>query len=135
LPNYVFAEQAAAGLYTTVDDLARFVAAGLGGPRGEPVGRGALRPETIAQMYEAAPNSNRPGGAYGLGYLIETLSSGERALSHTGGNRGWRSLFVALPESRKGLVVLTNSNSGDAVYNRIHCVWLHAVAAATRRGC
>ena len=47
LPNYRFTELAAAGLYTTAEDLGRFVAAGLTGPHGEPPGRGLLRPETI----------------------------------------------------------------------------------------
>jgi CubicO group peptidase (beta-lactamase class C family) len=40
LPDFIFAEQAAAGLVTTAPDLARFVAAALAGPHGEPPGRG-----------------------------------------------------------------------------------------------
>ncbi len=41
LPNYLFTEQAA-GLYTTAPDLARFVAAEMPGPHGEPAGRGGV---------------------------------------------------------------------------------------------
>jgi CubicO group peptidase (beta-lactamase class C family) len=44
LPEFRFAEQAAAGLVTTAPDLARFVAAALPGPEGEPPGRGVLSP-------------------------------------------------------------------------------------------
>jgi CubicO group peptidase (beta-lactamase class C family) len=40
LPDFAFAEQAAAGLVTSAPDLARFVAAALPGPQGEPPGRG-----------------------------------------------------------------------------------------------
>ena len=47
LPNYLFTEQAAAGLYTTAPDLARFVAAEMPGPNGEPAGRGVLSPDTL----------------------------------------------------------------------------------------
>ena len=42
--DFAFAEQAAAGLVTTAPDLARFLAAALAGPRGEPPGRGVLSP-------------------------------------------------------------------------------------------
>jgi CubicO group peptidase (beta-lactamase class C family) len=41
-PDFTFAEQAAAGLVTTAPDLARFVAAALPGPRGEPPGHSSL---------------------------------------------------------------------------------------------
>src|SRR5512139_2555671 len=44
LPNYLFTEKAPAGLYTTSPDLARFVAAEMPGPHGEPAGRGVLSP-------------------------------------------------------------------------------------------
>jgi CubicO group peptidase (beta-lactamase class C family) len=44
IPEFCFAEQAAAGLVTTAAELARFVAAALPGPRGEPPGRGGLSP-------------------------------------------------------------------------------------------
>jgi CubicO group peptidase (beta-lactamase class C family) len=42
IPDFVFAEQAAARLVTTAPDLARFLAAALAGSRGEPPGRGVL---------------------------------------------------------------------------------------------
>jgi hypothetical protein len=45
LPNYLFAEEAAAGLYVTAPDLAKFVAANMSGPAGETPGRGVLTSE------------------------------------------------------------------------------------------
>jgi hypothetical protein len=44
IPDFCFAEQAAAGLVTTASDLARFVAAALPGPEGkeDEVGNGSM---------------------------------------------------------------------------------------------
>jgi CubicO group peptidase (beta-lactamase class C family) len=53
--DLAFAEQAAAGLVTTTPDLARFLAAALAGPRGEPPGRGVLSPAGVQVALTAAP--------------------------------------------------------------------------------
>lgn len=135
LPNYRFTALAAAGLYTTVEDLARFVAAAMPGVRGEPVGRGVVRPETLAEMLEPEPHSENPYGRYGFGYIVDTLSNGVRLALHTGGNRGWRSLYVVMPERRAGLAVLTNSDVGDALAAAVACTWYRLTAGGVRRGC
>ena len=43
-PNLLYTEKAAAGLYTTASDLARFAAAAMTGPQGQPAGRAVLSP-------------------------------------------------------------------------------------------
>jgi CubicO group peptidase (beta-lactamase class C family) len=128
LPNHLFTEQAAAGLYTTAESLAGFVAAGLAGPNGERHGRGVLRPETVALMYSPAPASRNGFGHYGLGYIVETLPGGERMVGHSGANRGWRSRFAALPQHGAGIVLLTNSDSGGALFQPVLCAWLRDAA-------
>lgn len=45
--HYRFTALAAASLYTSTNDMTRFLDAQLKGPRGEPIGRGVLRPDTI----------------------------------------------------------------------------------------
>ena len=136
LPNYRFTELAAAGLYTTAEDLGRFVAAGLTGPHGEPPGRGLLRPETIDVMYSPAPHSEGSNGAYGFGQQLDTLPDGARLVMHGGSNRGWQLIWVAMPARRAGLVVLTNSDAGPAVYRPVMCAWLRSVDGGTgARGC
>jgi CubicO group peptidase (beta-lactamase class C family) len=114
LPNYLFTEKAAAGLYTTAPDLARFLAAEMPGPNGEPAGRGVLSPDTLALMFTPV----LPGQvetAYGLGHRISTLQDGSKVVSHGGANAGWRASFAALPKQGQGIVVLTNSDKGGAV--------------------
>lgn len=108
---YVYPEKGSGGLFAGLDDIARFVAAGLPGP--EPPGRHVLAPETVALMYE--PGAGIGGiyrlvaPAYGLGYFAETLPGGEPAVWHGGQGHGWMTHFHALPETGAGIVVLTNS--------------------------
>jgi len=54
LPNYVFTEAAAAGLYASAADLAIFLAAGLAGPGGETPGRGVLSRAGVELMFTPA---------------------------------------------------------------------------------
>src|SRR5215211_6574402 len=111
IPDFAFAEQAAAGLVTTAPDLARFVAAALSGPDGEPPGRGVVRPAGLRLALTAAPGTE---GRWGLGYGLGFLPSGERLAYHEGANRGWRAGLALLPDRRAGMVVLANSDAGSA---------------------
>jgi CubicO group peptidase (beta-lactamase class C family) len=85
IPDFAFTEQAAAGLVTTAPDLARFVAAAMPGPEGEPPGRGVLSPAGVRLALTAAPASE---GRWGLGYGVGFLPSGDRLAYHEGANRG-----------------------------------------------
>lgn len=135
LPNYLFIEQAAAGVYTTAPELAEFGAAYL-------TGGGVLSPASIAEMSQVAapldPNSFEGYlsgmDGYGLGVYIETLPDGSRAISHTGGNQGWRSLLVIAPTQRAALVVLTNSDSGSGLHDEVRARWADWLGAGTPVG-
>ena len=135
LPNYLFIEQAAAGVYTTAPELAEFGAAYL-------TGGGVLSRDAIAEMSQvAAPiNPNSFEGylsgmdGYGLGVFVETLPDGSRAISHTGGNQGWRSLMIIAPARRAVLVVLTNSDSGSGLYEAVRARWADWLGAGTPVG-
>ena len=101
IPDFAFAEQAAAGLVTTAPDLARFLAAALAGPRGEPPGRGVLSPAGVRLALTAAPATD---GRWGLGYGLGLTPSGDRLAYHEGANRGWRAGLALLPDRRAGIV-------------------------------
>ena len=116
MPVYRYAEQAAAGLYATAPDLARFVAALGLGPHGEAPGRGVVSAATIRTMTAPAPGTR---GRYGLGFRLRTLADGVRMISHDGANRGWRALVAAFPERGWGIVVLTNGDNGEAVIDAV----------------
>jgi CubicO group peptidase (beta-lactamase class C family) len=109
IPDFAFAEQAAAGLVTTAPDLARFLAAALSGPDGEPPGRGVLSPARVRLALTAAPAT---GGRWGLGYGLGQLAGGDRLACHEGANHGWRTGLALLPDRRAGIVVLANGDAG-----------------------
>jgi CubicO group peptidase (beta-lactamase class C family) len=121
IPDFAFTEQAAAGLVTTAPDLARFVAAALPGPNGEPPGRGVLRPAMVRLALTAAPGTE---GRWGLGYGVGLLPSGDRLAYHEGANRGWRAGLALLPDRRMGIVVLANSDAGSVPINAVVQQWM-----------
>jgi CubicO group peptidase (beta-lactamase class C family) len=121
IPDFAFAEQAAAGLVTTAPDLARFVAAALSGPDGEPPGRGVVRPAGLRLALTAAPGTE---GRWGLGYGLGFLPSGERLAYHEGANRGWRAGLALLLDRRAGMVVLANSDAGSAPVDAVVQQWV-----------
>jgi CubicO group peptidase (beta-lactamase class C family) len=129
LPNFLFAEKAAAGLYSTAPDIARFAAATMQGIDGEP-GRGVLKPDTVRLMSMRVTNS-----PYGLGYDVAPVTSGGVRIGHFGANLGWRSLFFALPESRRAFVILANSDAAISPDLRSGliidalCIWSSEVTA------
>jgi CubicO group peptidase (beta-lactamase class C family) len=123
LPDFSFAEQAAAGLVTTAPDLARFLAAGLGGPGGEPPGRGVVSPAGVRLALTAAPATE---GRWGLGYGLGFLAGGDRLAYHEGANRGWRAGLALLPDRRAGIAALANGDAGSAPMNAVVQRWLES---------
>jgi len=117
LPNYLFTEKAAAGLYTTAPDFAKFVTANMDIPKGDLVRSNLLQKSTLSLMHTPGKKD------YGLGYIIKSLPNGHRLIYHGGSNRGWRSQFALLPEIGKGLVVLTNSENGYKFHRDLVSLW------------
>jgi CubicO group peptidase (beta-lactamase class C family) len=131
LPNYLFTEEGAASLYATGPDLARFVVASMTGPGAERPGRGVISPESVTLARTPAPAS---GGGYGLGVEIWPVVQGV-VVGHGGGNRGWRTRWVAIPERGVGLVILTNSENGQTLTNEVDCEWMRRTAGGTAAWC
>lgn len=123
-PPYVYAERASGGLLATVDDVARFVAAGM---PASTTASAVLAPDAIAEMH--APQVQVAGymgavyQAYGLGHFVETLPNGMRAVSHGGQGYGWMTHFHAVPESGDGIVLLTNSQRSWPLFARVLNDW------------
>jgi CubicO group peptidase (beta-lactamase class C family) len=120
-PDFAFAERAGAGLVTTAPDLARFVAAALPGPEGEPPGRGVLRPAVVRLALSAAPATE---GRWGLGYGLGLLPGGDLLAYHEGANLGWRAGLALLPDRRAGIVALANGDDGSAPIDAVVQRWV-----------
>lgn len=96
---------------TTVSDYAKFGV--------HVMKRTGLAPAVYKEMTtkQAQLKNNRE---FGLGWsLIKGLKNGEHVLVHTGRNPGINTIIVLLPESKRGIVIFTNGDNGDQVYEKI----------------
>ncbi|MDF0546468.1 serine hydrolase [Sphingobium sp. H39-3-25] len=99
---HVYPEMAAAGLWTSATDLARFVVEVQNAAHGQ--GQ-VLSQETAREILTPQP------GGWGMGFKV----SGEgKALSffHDGSNAGYKATLVGHPETGDGAVILTNGDQG-----------------------
>lgn len=107
---HTYPELAAAGLWTTPSDLARFVIAVVRAASGQL--HGILSRQLAQEML--TPQT----GHYGLGVFVDSVG---RAIyfSHTGGNEGFTAYYVGFPASGRGAVVMTNSDAGGGLFEEI----------------
>jgi CubicO group peptidase (beta-lactamase class C family) len=134
LPIRRYAESAAAGLTTSVRDLANFAAAALpGSGRRDPAGRGIITSSLLAEAMQPVANTQwverdpyGPAPQYGLGYNVRPEQYGSHTgVGHGGSNSGWESWFQVIPDTGDGIVIMTNSTNGTAVIARVLCEWRH----------
>jgi len=139
LPALRYQDLSAAGLSSSLRDLAGFTAAALPDARHRKrAGRGVLQPATLAQMATPAPNSRwidrdpfGPMPQYGLGYTVRPAQfAGMTGIGHGGSNSGWESLIQAIPATGDGIVIMTNSSNGSALIAALLCEWRRSAAAA-----
>lgn len=128
LPNYRYTALAAAGCYSTVEDLAKFTIASMKGPNNEVPGRSILKPETIELMFtkvmDAPDEMDIPTGI-GLGYFLSFPKElpGIKVVQHSGGNTGWSSMMMSIPKIGIGVIILANSNSGNGIIETLLMKW------------
>jgi CubicO group peptidase (beta-lactamase class C family) len=109
--HYRFTALAAASLYTSASDLTLFIQAHLPGPRGEPVGRGVLEPETIEEMWR--PHASRMGqDIWGLGTILYASNDeGGFVVGHDGNNDPAINTAARLnPATGNAIVLLETGN-------------------------
>jgi hypothetical protein len=115
--RHTYPERAAAGLWTTPSDLARFALAMDKSLEGKP--GGVLSKETAVKMLT-------PGfGDYGLGFGINKRGAA-LYFSHGGSNEGFRCLLVAHREKGYGAAIMTNGENGDLILQEV----VRAIGAA-----
>jgi CubicO group peptidase (beta-lactamase class C family) len=107
----------AGGLYSTVQDVARFMRMVLGGGTldGTRVLGEAALGESLKPQYPDCPLDF--GQKFGLGWILSGLridSSGSQAW-HNGGTKAFLSQMAILPEMKLGVVVMANSDRANAL--------------------
>jgi len=118
LPHRYYVEQAAAGLYTTSQDLTKFMIANMRQDRVDSILNPLLQPSTIKLMHTRI----RRDIPYGLGFSVNTINK-TRIVSHRGANMGWQSIISMVPDKGIGIVILTNSNNGCNVIHELMEIW------------
>lgn len=114
---HTYPELAAAGLWSTPSDLARYAIAVRRSAKGEP--GSLLSRSTAATMLT-------PGkGDYGLGLEIRG-SADNRSFAHGGSNEGYENFLVAYVGSGDGAVVMTNGAQGNELATEV----VRSIAAA-----
>ena len=108
---FIHPEMAAAGLWTTPSDLARFAIELQQAYAGK--SKKVLSREMVKQML------TKQVGGWGLGITVN--GDGDRALrfSHGGANTGFRTRMVAYAATGQGAIVMTNGEQGDALCGEI----------------
>lgn len=121
-PHYRYTAAAAASLYTSANDLARFAQAHMPGEAGQPIGRGVLSPTTVAKMRQPAA---RIFGVphWGLGPRLYAASAkGGVLFGHDGGNMPAISTTVRI-DSATGDAIVALGSGGDLPAAELGAAW------------
>ncbi|EOO20457.1 serine hydrolase domain-containing protein [Bacillus cereus] len=115
LPSYQFTEQAAAGLKTNVTDMMTLILASMDANN---KGNGVIKSERVQEIQKPVL------GESGLGVFEKKLSNQWKLIYHSGDNRGWHSFYGFIPNTKDGLVILTNSEGGIDLRQDIYHAWI-----------
>ena len=107
---HIFPQAAAAGLWTTPSDLARFATEMQRSFKGES--------NAVVSMAMTKEMTTPRLAGYGFGWWVR--GTGPRAsFSHPGKNEGFLCMLFAYLETGQGAVVMTNGDGGNALFNEI----------------
>jgi CubicO group peptidase (beta-lactamase class C family)/D-alanyl-D-alanine dipeptidase len=128
-PTFEMGISPAAGMYSTVTDLGRFMTVLLDGGRGP--GGQVLKPETLRDMWTPRPDQNSRL-TFGIGFELSSLD-GHRMVGHDGEIYGFTTSLDALPDDQLGAAAVTTMDSSTGVTDRIVHEALRLMLAARAR--
>lgn len=110
---------AAAGIYSNVNDLSKWVEFQLNEGRynglqlvSDAQMKELKKPQTL-MPFSTKPPYNSLFRAYGLGFQLQDVA-GKLEVSHTGGLEGIVTQIIMIPQEKLGIIVLTNQQEGAA---------------------
>ena len=118
-PTFQLGMSPAGSMYTTVEDLGRFLSVLFAGGRGQ--GGQVISRATLDSMWTpqfTAPGAVRGITGFGLGFALSQLD-GRRRVSHGGAIYGFSTELSALPDDKLGVVVVATADGANAVAERI----------------
>jgi CubicO group peptidase (beta-lactamase class C family) len=110
-----YPEMAAAGLWSTPSDLARFALAIHHAARG--AGGGPVSPALARQMLTLQKGEN--GTGFGLGLQVNGVGTPAEWFGHSGDTNGYQALMVLFSGTGRGAVVMTNSDAGGVLLREL----------------
>jgi CubicO group peptidase (beta-lactamase class C family) len=131
LPFYQYSTSAQGGLRTTASDLALFMAASMPGPNGEPVGRGVLTPDSVAEILTPVPFADEAESSHvtGLGYDLIRVDDTLVGARKTGDHRGFKPIIVMDLQEGEGIAIMANSDRAAIGFLMdIACAWSENVS-------
>jgi CubicO group peptidase (beta-lactamase class C family) len=123
VPAYVYPARASGGLFTTVDDIARFASAAVTGAGdlgvlGEDGIRALLSPQVAVSGIFALV-----ADAYGFGHFLDGRPGDPSVVWVGGQGNGWMTDFHAAPASGDAIVILTNSQRSWPLMSLVLIEW------------
>ncbi len=120
------------GLYTTVDEMALFISAGLPGTSGN---TDILSQESLEILYTPVEKTE---GFYtlatdsmALGHFTERLDQDVTVISHGGQGSGWLAFYHMIPETGDGLLIFTNSEQSWRLLGHLITDWSDWIGVQT----
>jgi CubicO group peptidase (beta-lactamase class C family)/D-alanyl-D-alanine dipeptidase len=141
-PTFALGMAPAGSMYSTVNDLGRFVSVLFAGGSGKGVrppkikgsdpfsgARGRiLKTETLKSMWQLQFAKPKDKTGFGIGFYLGELD-GRRRLGHNGAMYGFATELAALPEEKLGVVVIASKDGANAVAGHIANVALKQMLA------
>jgi serine beta-lactamase-like protein LACTB len=129
-PTWELGMAPAGSMYTTVEDLARFLhflfRDGVGSK-----GR-LIRRETLEAMYKPQFAKKDEKSGFGIGFSVREFQ-GRRRIGHGGAIYGFATELAALPEDKLGVIVVTSHDIANGVTTRIADVALELMLAVKNK--
>jgi len=104
-PQFEFGILPAGNLYTTADDLGRFLSCLFA--EGRASSNAILKASTLEQMF--TPQLTQETNGFGLGFNIGSFQ-GHKTINHMGAVYGFTSMVSGMPKEKLGVVVLCNDD-------------------------
>ncbi|MDZ4700084.1 MAG: serine hydrolase [Rhodothermales bacterium] len=119
----------AANLYTTMDDLGRFMTVLFAGGIG-PDGATVISPASLDTMWtvQFAGGGDPRAPGFGLGFFVDAFE-GARRVQHSGVMYGYATRLAALPDERLGVAVVGTMDAANDAVDRIGAYALRLLRA------
>ncbi len=128
-PDFALGTLPAGNLYSSVNDLGRFLIAVLN--EGQIDGKQVLEADLLKQMLSPTAKDDGPR-TFGIGFHLSEFE-GEPLFGHAGAVYGFSTQFRGLPERKLGVVIVSSLDCANGFESRIADYALATVESETRR--